>query len=82
MLKLRKNLLLLCCAILSIHASAGEISTRISENEAGLYPLGKANFVAVSNNLEIWAFDDEKEIYLESEGAPIQFRNLRIRELP
>jgi len=43
----------------------------------------------ITGSEDTWKFDDGKQIIahtgylcLESEGSPIQFRNLRIRELP
>jgi hypothetical protein len=43
----------------------------------------------ITGSEDTWKFDDEKQtisytghLCLESEGSPIQFRNLKIRELP
>jgi hypothetical protein len=75
-----------CCSLL-VHA---EIPVaKITDSEDGWKPLLKADFKPVNGAEDTWKFDDEKQtisytgyLSLESECSPIQFRNLRIRELP
>jgi hypothetical protein len=75
-----------CCSLL---ANAEIPAAKITGSEDGWKPLLKADFKPVNGAEDTWKFDDEKQtisctghLCLESEGSPIQFRNLKIRELP